>query len=340
MRVTLLNSILLTENRARTLVVVLALAVLLGGAGHAQAVLISIKLTADALGLGSSDINKEGTVDPDMPGFITSPTTGEGSILSIQTDGLAGPGTAANPLFVTVTATTHLDVMTNLPPSPHDYQAGVLFISEEESDLPDGKKEGLGVRAFKVDGLTGRREFDPHTLLPLLTIEGSKDVSGGTDNEPYDPSSPNGAPHVDEAVKFDFNKALFNVNAQSVVVHLSKFDPTDIVDLYIVLTSGSTLDFNFMQTTSTSIFERVDPTYDKLWKLKFSGLSGLGSGDFVDYFTIRANDDYPQDPSGTAEHFLITGMTAVPEPATVVLLGFGSLSLILRRRRVCAHKKG
>jgi len=54
MKVTLLNSILLTENRARTLVVMLALAVILGGAGWAQAVPISIKLTTDALGLGSS----------------------------------------------------------------------------------------------------------------------------------------------------------------------------------------------------------------------------------------------------------------------------------------------
>jgi len=274
-----------------------------------------------------------------MLGFITSPTTGEGSILTIQTDGLAGPGTMANPLFVTLTATTHLDVMTNLPSSPHDYQAGIIFISEEKSDLPDGKKEGLGVRAFKIDGPTGRRELDPHTLLPLLSIEGSKHVSGGTDNEPYDPSSPNGAPHVDEAVKFDFNKALFNVNAQSVEVLLSEFDPTDIIDLHIVLTSGSTLDFNFMQTTSTSIFEQVDPTYDKLWKLKFFGLSGLGAGDFVDYFTISGNDDDPQNPTGTAEHFWITGFTAVPEPATVSLLGLGSLALIRRRRRVCAHKK-
>jgi hypothetical protein len=124
MKVTLLK--LLTENRARTLVAVLALAVLLIGAGWAQAIPVSVKLTADTLGLGSSDINRGGTVDPDMPGFITSPTTGEGSILTIQTDGLADPGTVANPLFVTVTARTRLDTV-NYPllgGDPRDYQAG------------------------------------------------------------------------------------------------------------------------------------------------------------------------------------------------------------------------
>lgn len=79
MKVTLLNSILLTENRARILLTVLALAVLLGGAGWAQAVPVSIKLTSDALwpGLGNPDINKGKTVDPDMSGFITSTTTSQ-----------------------------------------------------------------------------------------------------------------------------------------------------------------------------------------------------------------------------------------------------------------------
>lgn len=79
MKVPSRNSILLNlnSNRARTLLAVLALAVLLGGAGWAHAVPVSIKLTSGALGLGSSDINRGGTVDPDMPGFFTSTTTGQ-----------------------------------------------------------------------------------------------------------------------------------------------------------------------------------------------------------------------------------------------------------------------
>ena len=113
---------------------------------------LGIKLTAQGLGLGSSDINRHGTVDPDMPGLYTSPTTGQGSVLTIQTDGLAGPGTAANPLLVTVTAGTHLDTVFDLPPWPHDYHAGILFISDEEDDLPDGV-QALHVR---LEGPVGR----------------------------------------------------------------------------------------------------------------------------------------------------------------------------------------
>jgi len=321
MRVTLLNSILLTENRARTLVVVLALAVLLGGAGHAQAVLISIKLTTDALGLGSSDINKGGTVDPDMPGFITSPTTGEGSFLYIQTDGKAGTGTTANPLWVTVTAQTRLDV-TGLPTTAHDYQAGVIYISKESSDLLDGANEGLGVRAFTVDTSFMRVETSG-----LANIEGSKEISGGTDDRDVTTDPLNGAPHEDESVTFLFNP-LFNVDATSVEVLLSKFDSADkdIFDLKIDLTLGSPITEKSMSTTHDAVADW--DSADKLWKLSFSDIPGLNSGDWVESFTIRA--DLNSELKKT--HFLITGMTAVPEPATICLLGLGTLTLVIRRR--------
>ena len=48
----------------------------------------------------------------------------------------------------------------------------------------------------------------------------------------------------------------------------------------------------------------------------------------IDMFKIRETDGH-----------IMVNLITVPEPATVALLGFGSLSLILRRRRVCAHKK-
>jgi len=304
---------------------VLALAALFAQTEQTQAVPVSIKLTAEGLGLGNSDLNSDKTVDPDLPGFFTSPTVDEGSVLYVQTDGLAGPGTVANPRLVTITARTRLDTLSGMP-SPSDYQAGVIFISKEDNDLPDGTKEGLGVRAFKVIDATGLREIDSGS--GLAKIEGSKHVSGGTGNDTYNSGSPNGAPHVDEAVNFKFNP-LFYANAQSVEVLLSEFDSTDIIDLHIDLTSGP-IYLPSLGTSDTNIFEQVG---SKLYKLKFSGISGLLPTDLIDNFTICAIDDDPLNPTGTAEHFWITGISAnvIPEPATVALLALGGLVLLRKR---------
>ncbi len=322
------------------LATILWVLVVLGGL-PAQADMTSIKLTSDALGLGSSDINSGKEVDPDVPGkLITSSTVGEGSKLTIQESGLAGPGTGIDRLLVTLTAQTHLDTLYYpwVGGDPRDYQAGILKITKESSEMPNGRKEGVGVRAFQVDK-DAYRIYDAEGSALLADIKGSGHVSGGTGPDTFDPLNPNGAPHVDEAVKFDFD-SFWLVDAHSVEVLLSDYDPSDIIDLDIELTSGSMFDFDFLQTTDTSIFEKVDSSYDKLWRLKFSGLSGLGATDLIDNFTIYANDDDPLNPSGTAEHFYITGMTAdvepVPAPSAVVLgsLGLGFSGWLLRKRRI------
>ncbi|MCF7956718.1 MAG: hypothetical protein K9M75_13025, partial [Phycisphaerae bacterium] len=141
---------------------------------------VSVKFTSEALGLGSDDINdgKDGqSVDADFAGrFVTSTVTGQGSILYIQQNGLAGSGSESSPLFLTVTAKGHLDT-----PGPGDWNAGILYISEEnDSDDKDpgdkgyhidGYKEGLGVRAFTIDPGTGLRVIDSST--GRARIEGS-----------------------------------------------------------------------------------------------------------------------------------------------------------------------
>jgi hypothetical protein len=113
----------------------------LAGIAQADTLDVDIKFTAKGLGFTTDDgvsINHGKTVDPDAPGkMITSSTTGEGSFLYIQTDGLAGSGTALNPLFLTVTGKTHLDNdPADLPGTPHDYQAGVITLSKEDGGTP------------------------------------------------------------------------------------------------------------------------------------------------------------------------------------------------------------
>src|SRR6202007_3240044 len=143
--------------------------------------------------------------------------------------------------FLTVTASSRLDTIT-FPPPPflvlNDYRAGLLYVSKESANLPDGRDAGLGVRAFTVTGGAG-----PTSGLRLLDgathrarIEGSKEVSGGTGAAAYDPASPNGAPHVDEEATFTFDPSL-SVGASTVVVVLSKFGEADTLDLTVALGS-------------------------------------------------------------------------------------------------------
>ncbi len=347
--------------RGKWSIVATATVVLLAVAGQASAVSVvpvSVKLTTDALGLGSADLNGGSKVDPDIAGkLLTSPTVGEGSFLYIQRSGLAGSGTVLDPLLLTVTAMTHLDTVT-FPLAwggPADYQAGIIYLTDENSDTPDGKDEGLGVRAFKVTDSTGLR-------LAGLDIEGSKDVSGGTGSTtiPVDKSGnpkPNGPPHVDEAVFFDF-AADSPAAGDSLEVLLSKFDrdsdPTkaDHIKLVIDLVGGGSLSYLDILPPSTgndSVWEQVGADKDDLWKLKFAGLPGVDSTTVVDGFAISAIESDPAKPKGTAEHFLITGLGGAvrvpdatgdplgghaPEPVTVlgVLAGLGGLAGYCRRR--------
>ena len=328
----------------RNISIIIAIVLSISLTSNTTASLMSVKLTSDSLGLGNSDINTGKTVDPDVPGLFTSPTVGQGSILQIQTDSLAGSGTESNPLLVTITTQTHLDTLYGLP-AINDYQAGVIVLNNESPDLPDGKKEGLGVRAFTVDEVTAARVFDP--VLGLAKIEGSKHVSGGTGPDTFGLGGVNGAPHVDESVNFEFNE-LFDVSAQSVEVLLSDFewdvnkdDKHDKIDLRIVLASDEVIELESIGPfgNGSDIFEAVGEfSTDKLWKVMFSAIDELDAEDLVKSFRITAVDDYPQAPRETAEHFFITGFNVdasvneVPEPTTIALFGFGSMILIKRSK--------
>lgn len=192
------------------------------------------------------------------------------------------------------------------------------------------------MRAFSVVEETGLRKTDWST--GRAKIEGSKEISGGTDPEfTYDPDNPNGPPHVDEAVQFTFD-ADYDVNAKSVEILLSKFSLHEVIDLglQVNLESGITTTLSFLGTDDADIFEQVGDYNDKLWKLKFSGIDTLDDDDLIRSFEIRAIEDNPNHPSGTAEHFMIVALTAsyseaghgggggnpppvVPEPSSIMV---------------------
>ncbi|NIA21706.1 MAG: PEP-CTERM sorting domain-containing protein [Anaerolineaceae bacterium] len=322
---------------------ILAAAVFLALAAPALADVVSVKLTTDALGLGSSPINGGHQVDPDMAGkIITSPVTGQGSILAVQRSGLAGSGTALDPLMMTITAATRLSVTSNLPPS-HDVQAGVIYLSKENSAQPDGKKEGLGVRAFRVNA-SGLRRIDSGN--GRAKIEGSKHVSGGTGPDTFDPGHPNGAPHVNEIVYFDFDSAYMGLAADSIRVLLSQFEynsskpgKQEKIDLRIELRSGAMIDRLFVGPSNDVeglfVAASSNPGKDKLWMVDFSAIGELAPDDVIESFSISALDDYPKCSYNTAEHFFITGLTGaeIPEPATFGLIAVGLVGMAFSRKR-------
>lgn len=286
---------------------------------------VSVKLTTEALGLGNADINAASVVSADIPGkIVTSPIIGQASILTIQRSGVAGPGTIFDKLLVTVTARTHLDTTAGLPAAANDYMAGTIYISNENTSTPDGKDEGLGVRAFTVNTATALRSIDAAT--GRARQEGSKEVSGGTGPATYTTGNANGAPHVDEDVYFDFAP---DANAQAAATQflLSKFETGDKIDISLLTTTGQTRSATFQGTSNAGLFTVVDAAA-KLWLVNVGGIPGVLPTDLVSRVVIRAVDDNPGNPAETAEHFLITGFTTVTdypcEPVAQVSTNFAT----------------
>ncbi|GAH58321.1 unnamed protein product, partial [marine sediment metagenome] len=185
-------------------------------------------------------------------------------------------------------------------------------------------------------------------------MEGSKEVSGGVDVEAWAdfidgrPISPsNTPPHVDEDVTFDFNNTEVAVAGDSVVVLLTKINAGGkgddsfalALDLTINLVGGTSIVRSYEYLSDAPDVFSVPAGYgagDNIMQLDFSGGSlGLTSTDIIDSFTIGARDDPVDAPNGTDEHFLINGFSvdSVPEPATMALLAFGGLGVVLKRSR-------
>ena len=313
-------------------------AVILTVSGSAFGAVSTVKFTADALGLGTSDINEGSTVEANIAGkLITSSTTGMGSSLYVQRSGIAGLGTNSDPLMLRVTCRTRLDAVSGFPGSnddddddlvststPRDYQAGVLYVSKENSSTV-GKDEGLGVRAFETNS-SGIRK----TSGGVARITGNKEMSGGTGSTVFDPT-PNDEPG-DEEILVEFNPAssMPGMLGDSMTVTLSKFKSGNLLELTINLQGGAVLHFASLGTSSgafTSLGSDVQ-------RLAFSSLAGLSSSAIVSSFAIRAIEDNPSNPSIHAEGLLLQGIsgTLVPAPGAMALLGIAGIVAGRRRR--------
>ena len=311
-------------------------AAILTVSGSAFGAVSTVKFTADALGLGSSEINEGSTVEANIAGkLITSSTTGMGSSLYVQRSGIAGSGTASDPLMLRVTCRTRLDAISGFPGnnddndrspasnSANDYQAGILYVAKENSSTV-GKDEGLGVRAFATN-TSGIRT----TSGGAAKITGNKEMSGGTGSTVFDPT-PSDEPG-DEEILVEFNGASSTPGmlGDSMTVTLSKFKSGNLLELTINLQGGGVLHFASLGTSSgafTSLGSDVQ-------RLAFSSLAGLSSSAIVSSFAIRAIEDNASHPSVNAEGLLLQGIsgTLVPAPGAIALLGVAGI--VARRQR-------
>ncbi len=249
-------------------------AVMLYLAAAAIAAPINISFTGDGLfGAGTGKVNRDGNgsaVEADRPGqLVTSTAANVGSILTIQSNGVAGPGDAVNPLLMTVTARSHTSVDPTNAPAGYDYMGGVIALSSHNYTKDESGKEGMGVRAFGIDldpasARYGMR-YENAAYVPVNThgfqMEGSGDVSGGYPwiekvGGKHDPDIPhetidwdtflanskgpipnNTPPHVNEDVSFDINDGQMALAANSVIVILTNINAgSDEMDLSIDLT--------------------------------------------------------------------------------------------------------
>jgi hypothetical protein len=160
-----------------------------------------------------------------------------------------------------------------------------------------------------------------------------------------------GAPHVNENVLFNPGPGM-QILAQSVEVRLSKFEyrsgglnKQNKIDPEIGLASGATIrriPAVGPGNAPGDPFEIFRPTSDdKVWDVVFANIDGIEADDQVEWFSIRAEDDNPDEPSGTADRFLITGfqadVTVVPVPGAFVL-GVAGLGLVGWGRKRFLHE--
>lgn len=159
--------------------------------------------------------------------------------------------------------------------------------------------EGFSAGTVYVDG-------DRGLGVKTLSGSGSKGISGGGGNQ-------------DEALIFDFAEG---VPAGSIVLGLNSYeDRDDEPVITMTLSSGESLSFNKSHQSWNAALASLG---DKKVAINLGLLVGQGFGGLVSSLTVMESQG----------HLYVNSLAAssgVPEPATIALLGLGSLILACRR---------
>jgi hypothetical protein len=143
--------------------------------------------------------------------------------------------------------------------------------------------------------------------VKTLSGSGSKGISGGGGDQ-------------DEALIFNF---AGGAPAGSIVVGLNDYeDKDDDPVITVALSSGESLSFNESHQSWNIALVSLG---DKKAAVNLGSLVGQGFGGLVRSLTVM-------EPEGHLYVNRLAALSVVPEPATIALLGFGSLVLVYRRR--------